>query len=37
MGILGAVVAVPVAAAAQIVIAEIVAIRLEQARHRETA
>src|SRR6266702_2783238 len=37
MGILGAVAAVPVAAAAQIVIAEIVAIRLEQARHRETA
>jgi predicted PurR-regulated permease PerM len=36
MGMVGAVVAVPVAAAAQIVIAEIVTIRREQARQPET-
>jgi predicted PurR-regulated permease PerM len=36
MGIVGAVVAVPVAAAAQIVLAEIVTIRREQARRHET-
>jgi predicted PurR-regulated permease PerM len=36
MGMVGAVVAVPVAAAAQIVIAEIVTIRREQARQHET-
>jgi predicted PurR-regulated permease PerM len=37
MGVVGAVVAVPVAAAAQIVIAEIVAIRREQARRHGTS
>jgi putative heme transporter len=36
MGVMGAVVAVPVAAAAQIVVAEIVAIRREQALRHET-
>ena len=36
MGVVGAVVAVPVAAAAQIVLAEIVTIRREQAHRRET-
>jgi putative heme transporter len=37
MGIVGAVVAVPVAAAAQIIIAEIVTIRREQTRRHETS
>jgi putative heme transporter len=36
MGVVGAVVAVPVAAAAQVVIAEIVTVRREQARRHET-
>jgi putative heme transporter len=36
MGVVGAVVAVPVAAAAQVVIAELVAVRREQARHERT-